>query len=93
LLSLWNNVRNLRRLILEIDNCLGGNIMSDQETSYNAVERNGVVTAIWEMKGRKHVRTIDPRSNEGKRLLGSYQPSQEGVESTQSNEQQSASQS
>jgi hypothetical protein len=52
-------------------------VMSDNEaTSYNAVEKNGVITAIWEMKGRKHVRTIDPRSEEGKRLLSNYQPGQ-----------------
>ena len=36
------------------------------EISYHAVEKNGKITAIWEMKGRKHVRTIDPRSEEGR---------------------------
>lgn len=41
-----------------------------EETSYHAVEKNGKITAIWEMKGRKHVRTIDPRSAEGRHLLG-----------------------
>lgn len=56
--------------------------MSTEEITYSAVERNGVVTAIWEMKGRKHIRTIDPRSNEGKRLLSSYQPSQETEEAS-----------
>ncbi|MBL8168697.1 MAG: hypothetical protein JNJ50_11115 [Acidobacteria bacterium] len=40
------------------------------EISYHAVEKNGKITAIWEMKGRKHVRTIDPRSEEGRHLLG-----------------------
>lgn len=40
------------------------------EVSYHAVEKNGKITAIWEMKGRKHVRTIDPRSAEGRHLLG-----------------------
>lgn len=40
------------------------------ETSYHAVEKSGKITAIWEMKGRKHVRTIDPRSAEGRHLLG-----------------------
>ncbi|MBI4853771.1 MAG: hypothetical protein HY819_18410 [Acidobacteria bacterium] len=59
--------------------------MSTEEITYSAVERNGVVTAIWEMKGRKHIRTIDPRSNEGKRLLSAYQPSQEAT--TESQEQ------
>lgn len=55
--------------------------MSTEELNYAVVEKNGVITAIWEMSGRKHVRTIDPRSNEGKRLLSSYQPSQETTES------------
>lgn len=40
------------------------------EVSYHAVEKNGKITAIWEMKGRKHIRTIDPRSEEGRHLLG-----------------------
>lgn len=42
----------------------------NDETSYHAVEKSGKITAIWEMKGRKHVRTIDPRSAEGRHLLG-----------------------
>ena len=66
--------------------------MSNEETSYNAVERNGVVTAIWEMKGRKHVRTIDPRSNEGKRLLSSYTPSQEAEQANEQTEANTESQ-
>lgn len=41
-----------------------------EEVSYHAVEKNGKITAIWEMKGRKHMRTIDPRSEEGRHLLG-----------------------
>ena len=41
-----------------------------EEISYHAVEKNGQITAIWEMRGRKHVRTIDPRSAEGRHLLG-----------------------
>ena len=40
-----------------------------EEISYHAVEKDGHVTAIWEMQGRKHIRTIDPRSNEGKHIL------------------------
>ena len=40
------------------------------EISYHAVEKNGKITAIWEMRGRKHIRTIDPRSEEGRHLLG-----------------------
>ena len=32
-----------------------------EEITYHAVEKDGQVTAIWEMQGRKHLRTIDPR--------------------------------
>lgn len=46
--------------------------MEEHETTYHAVEKDGVVTAIWEMQGRKHLRTIDPRSEEGRRILGAY---------------------
>jgi hypothetical protein len=46
--------------------------MSENETTFHAVEKDGVVTAIWEMQGRKHLRTIDPRSEEGRRILASY---------------------
>lgn len=40
-----------------------------EDIAYHTVEKEGNVTAIWEMQGRKHVRTIDPRSNEGKQIL------------------------
>jgi len=43
-----------------------------EEITYHAVEKDGSVTAIWEMQGRKHLRTIDPRSEEGRRILGSH---------------------
>jgi hypothetical protein len=46
------------------------------QKTYNAVEKNGVVTAIWEMVGSKHIRTIDPRSKEGKALLAHYNPTE-----------------
>jgi hypothetical protein len=46
--------------------------MEENELTYHAVEKDGVVTAIWEMQGRKHMRTIDPRSEEGRRILGAY---------------------
>jgi DNA-binding PadR family transcriptional regulator len=46
--------------------------MEENEITYHAVEKDGVVTAIWEMQGRKHLRTIDPRSEEGRRILGAY---------------------
>jgi hypothetical protein len=43
-----------------------------EDISYHAVERDGHVTAIWEMQGRKHVRTIDPRSRQGQDILRLY---------------------
>lgn len=43
------------------------------EVSYQAVEKEGVVTAIWEMQGQKHLRTIDPRSSEGKQILALFE--------------------
>ena len=43
-----------------------------EEISYHAVEKDGVVTAIWEMQGRKHLRTIDPRSRQGQDILRLY---------------------
>jgi len=43
------------------------------DVSYQAVEKDGVVTAIWEMQGHKHLRTIDPRSNEGKQILALFE--------------------
>jgi hypothetical protein len=45
---------------------------NETEITYHAVEKDGVVTAIWEMQGRKHLRTIDPRSEEGHRILGTH---------------------
>jgi hypothetical protein len=45
---------------------------TEPEITYHAVEKDGVVTAIWEMQGRKHLRTIDPRSEEGRHILGSH---------------------
>ena len=45
---------------------------SADEITYQAVEKDGVVTAIWEMKGRRHVRTIDPRSRQGREILNLY---------------------
>ncbi|MFZ1701354.1 MAG: hypothetical protein WBO10_13210 [Pyrinomonadaceae bacterium] len=46
---------------------------SNEEVSYQAVEKEGTVTAIWEMQGQKHLRTIDPRSNEGKQILALFE--------------------
>ena len=59
----------------------------NEEITYQAVEKDGVVTAIWEMKGRKHLRTIDPRSRQGREILNLYtteeveQPSSEAATS------------
>jgi hypothetical protein len=44
-----------------------------EDVSYQAVEKEGVVTAIWEMQGQKHLRTIDPRSGEGKQILALFE--------------------
>jgi hypothetical protein len=46
---------------------------NSEEVSYQAVEKEGTVTAIWEMQGQKHLRTIDPRSNEGKQILALFE--------------------
>lgn len=45
---------------------------SVEEITYHAVEKDGLVTAIWEMQGRKHLRTIDPRSRQGREILNLY---------------------
>ena len=44
-----------------------------EDVSYHAVEKDGSVTAIWEMQGQKHLRTIDPRSSEGKQILALFE--------------------
>jgi hypothetical protein len=44
-----------------------------EDVSYQAVEKDGTVTAIWEMQGQKHLRTIDPRSSEGKQILALFE--------------------
>ena len=44
-----------------------------EEVHYQAVEKEGVVTAIWEMQGQKHLRTIDPRSAEGNQILALFE--------------------
>lgn len=46
--------------------------VATEDISYHAVEKDGVVTAIWEMNGRKHIRTIDPRSRQGQDILRLY---------------------
>ena len=47
--------------------------INPEDVSYQAVEKEGTVTAIWEMQGQKHLRTIDPRSNEGKQILALFE--------------------
>lgn len=47
--------------------------VNPDEVSYQAVEKEGTVTAIWEMQGQKHLRTIDPRSHEGKQILALFE--------------------
>jgi hypothetical protein len=44
-----------------------------EDVHYQAVEKDGEVTAIWEMQGHKHIRTIDPRSGEGKQILALFE--------------------
>ena len=46
--------------------------VSTEEITYHAVEKDGNVTAIWEMQGRKHLSTIDPRSRQGQEILRLY---------------------
>lgn len=46
--------------------------VSTEEITYHAVEKDGEVSAIWEMQGRKHLRTIDPRSRQGLEILRLY---------------------
>ena len=45
---------------------------SNEAVSYQAVEKEGTVTAIWEMQGQRHLRTIDPRSRQGQDILRLY---------------------
>ncbi len=46
--------------------------VSTEEITYHAVDKDGQVSAIWEMQGRKHLRTIDPRSRQGQEILRLY---------------------
>ena len=54
-----------------------------EEITYHAVEKDGQVTAIWEMRGRKHLRTIDPRSRQGQEILRLYTADQQDEPSAQ----------
>ena len=66
--------------------------MEENDTTYHAVEKDGVVTAIWEMQGRKHLRTIDPRSEEGRRILGSYTIDETGEHAAEAEQSEAAQQ-
>ena len=64
---------------------------STEEITYHAVEKDGQVTAIWEMQGRKHLRTIDPRSRQGADILRLYtaeHPDEAGAPEAQQEAQQ-----
>ena len=60
---------------------------STEEITYHAVEKDGQVAALWEMQGRKHLRTIDPRSRQGRKSCASTPPSTT-TSTTSSNSQQ-----
>jgi hypothetical protein len=57
-----------------------------EEITYHAVEKDGQVTAIWEMRGRKHLRTIDPRSRQGQEILRLYTADQGETPTQESSE-------
>ncbi len=52
-----------------VENLTPEAVENPEDISYHTVEKEGTVSAIWEMQGRKHLRTIDPRSSEGKHIL------------------------
>ncbi len=43
-----------------------------EDISYHAVEKEGEISAIWEMQGKKHIRTISARSAEGQKILSLF---------------------
>ena len=57
----------------EITEAVAAEPVVEEDVSYQAVEKEGTVTAIWEMQGQKHLRTIDPRSHEGKQILALFE--------------------
>ena len=57
----------------EITEAVAAEPVVEEDVSYQAVEKEGTVTAIWEMQGHKHLRTIDPRSHEGKQILALFE--------------------
>src|SRR3977135_2900538 len=67
-----NTNENTSAEVASNENAAPAAATSTEEISYHAVEKDGVVTAIWEMQGRKHIRTIDPRSRQGQDILRLY---------------------
>jgi 3-oxoacyl-ACP reductase-like protein len=55
------------------DNAPAESPAEPEDVHYQAVEKEGTVTALWEMQGQKHLRTIDPRSSEGKQILALFE--------------------
>lgn len=55
------------------DNATETQESNTEDISYHAVEKDGSITAIWEMQGQKHLRTINPRSQEGKQILALFE--------------------
>lgn len=55
------------------DDAPAESLAEPEDVHYQAVEKEGTVTAIWEMQGQKHLRTIDPRSIEGKQILALFE--------------------
>ena len=53
--------------------------VEEEEITYHAVQKDSSVTAIWEMQGRKHLRTIDPRSREGAEILRLFSAEEEAA--------------
>ncbi len=56
-----------------VEEATAAEVINPENVSYHAVEKEGNVTAIWEMQGPKHIRTIDPRSSEGKQILALFE--------------------
>jgi hypothetical protein len=67
-----NTNENTNAVVGSNENAEPAAAASMEEISYHAVEKDGVVTAIWEMQGRKHMRTIDPRSRQGQDIHRLY---------------------
>ena len=71
--SAENKELNQEEIVPEIENVKVEQTDDDEEVSYHAVEKDGKVTAIWETQGKKHLRTIDPRSSEGRQILALFE--------------------